>query len=492
MRPQRLALSFFLIEIALWPSNALALPACPGQTFYLKSGEALEIEFNRRPGCDVRFFNVERGAVERRLFYSSGKTDDRMLSARERDTAEAWSELPQKAYVKARADTVIKFLAQAPTAPAQEKAPQEVCPGMTLQLSPGQEVSVRLGKRRGCNVGWSTYEGTVEEFIIYPSGKTDRRTISPTTGEFRYQETPSALRIKAFTPASLKFLAQRPVPSQTQPPQLAPQVQAPRPAPAPPKRATELPQFNSEMISKEMAERLLALVVGAVFIGLLMLLGKSSILVIGHWSKLIENLQASPKEFYTSVEQGIERRQVPSISNSRVDWKEGGLFTAWREYLRINREKEVIDICGAPYGSGFFVSWWHGELQPSAIGPTLLAIGLVFILDTIFAQFGSPMRLIGTVIGSILIFLFVGILINRSAGQNWVIYVLAIPVIGWLMDRLFLPPTYYRIDSASMFRSAIEQAVHEVIDQMAQAKGLRALTELEKKPILRDFFQRLR
>jgi hypothetical protein len=86
-------------------------------------------------------------------------------------------------------------------------------------------------------------------------------------------------------------------------------------------------------------------------------------------------------------------------------------------------------------------------------------------------------------------FLFVGILLNRSAGNNWVRYVLAIPVLGWLWDRLFLPPTYYRIDSASMFRAAIEQAVHEVIDQMTEAKGLRALTELEKKPILRDFFQ---
>jgi pantoate kinase len=90
----------------------------------------------------------------------------------------------------------------------------------------------------------------------------------------------------------------------------------------------------------------------------------------------------------------------------------------------------------------------------------------------------------------ILIFLLVGILINRSAGKNWVRYVLAIPGIGWLMNRFFMPPTYYRIDTESMFQTAIHCAVQEVVDQMTAAKGLRALTELERKPILREFFQR--
>ena len=104
-----LVLSFFLF--ALRSSSALALPACPGQSFYLKTGEALEIEFNRRPGCDVRFIAVERGNVERKLFYPSGKTDNRTLTRGQKDIPEAWSELPQKAYLKAHAETVIKFLA---------------------------------------------------------------------------------------------------------------------------------------------------------------------------------------------------------------------------------------------------------------------------------------------------------------------------------------------------------------------------------------------
>ena len=38
-----------------------------------------------------------------------------------------------------------------------------------------------------------------------------------------------------------------------------------------------------------------------------------------------------------------------------------------------------------------------------------------------------------------------------------------------------------------MFRSAADAAVHETIDGLLTAKGLRALTEDERKPIFRKF-----
>jgi hypothetical protein len=501
MNPLWVVLSTFLFAIPL--GSALALPACPDQRFYLKSGEALEIEFNRRPGCDVRFFAVERGTVERKLFYPSGKTDERRLSARERDIPEAWSELPQKAYLKASSESVVKFLAQSPPVTPQEKPPQkqreptaplEVCPDNFFKLSPGEELLVRWGNRPDCRVGWTNYKGTVEEFITYPSGRTQTRIVSPASGEFRYRETPLSIRIKAIGPAEVRYFEKKPMPVQTPAPRMVQQPQAPRPAPPQFKFQTQPASQTSENVLSQIIIILLA--VGFI-IFVILLSRSSSIFVLGHWSKLIENLQASTQEFYGSVENAIATRKVPAISNSRIDWKEGGLFTAYREYLRISREKEVIDICGAPCGTGFFVSWWHGELRPSPIGPALATIGLVYALDVgitlVLPQyFGMLVRLMVLATVLLLIFLFVGILINRSAGENWVRYVLVIPVIGWLMDRLFLPPTFYRIDSASMFRAAIEQSVHEVVDQMTQAKGLRALTELERRPILRDFFQRLR
>ena len=41
-----------------------------------------------------------------------------------------------------------------------------------------------------------------------------------------------------------------------------------------------------------------------------------------------------------------------------------------------------------------------------------------------------------------------------------------------------------------MFRGAVYSAVLEVIDEITNAKGLRALSETERKPILTDLFKR--
>ena len=83
--------------------------------------------------------------------------------------------------------------------------------------------------------------------------------------------------------------------------------------------------------------------------------------VLAQWSTLVEGLQWSPKDFYGSVEQAIQRRQLPDIFVSRVNYAEGGPFSAKREYLRVTRKKDhIFDICGAPFGTGFFSLSWLG------------------------------------------------------------------------------------------------------------------------------------
>lgn len=63
-------------------------------------------------------------------------------------------------------------------------------------------------------------------------------------------------------------------------------------------------------------------------------------------------------------------------------------------------------------------------------------------------------------------------------------------MLGAIVERFVRPQTYYRIDTALMFQESIRRAVLEVVDGLTEAKGLRALTELERKPILRELFQR--
>lgn len=157
--------------------------------------------------------------------------------------------------------------------------------------------------------------------------------------------------------------------------------------------------------------------------------------VISHWYHLTEGLQTSPLEFYGAVEQAIATRQVPDVKTLRVDWREGGVLSAKREYLRVRRKDLIFDVCGAPFGNAFFVSWWLGE-------------------------------------------------------RSWAATLASLPVVGILFAWLVKPGTYYKIDTALMFQESIHSAVLEVVDGLTEAKGLRTLSDLDRKPILREFYRR--
>jgi hypothetical protein len=72
-------------------------------------------------------------------------------------------------------------------------------------------------------------------------------------------------------------------------------------------------------------------------------LGKDAT-VISHWHHPVENFQTSTMEFYAAVEQALKPREIPDYSVSRIDWREGGVLTARREYLRIKRGKLAFDL----------------------------------------------------------------------------------------------------------------------------------------------------
>lgn len=204
--------------------------------------------------------------------------------------------------------------------------------------------------------------------------------------------------------------------------------------------------------------------------------------VLSHWYLLIEDFQTSALDFYTAVEEAIARREIPDVELSRVDWKEGGVLTAKREYLRVSREKLAFDICAAPFGNGYFFSWWLARLPPAH--PFLWALGF-------FVGFAISLRLMwemGLIISALLVPAAVWLL--GKAVQEGVLgteeYVVELPYIGWIYERLFRPTTYYKLDTALMYQESVRNAVLEVIDELRTQKGLRALSEDERAPRLRD------
>ncbi len=157
--------------------------------------------------------------------------------------------------------------------------------------------------------------------------------------------------------------------------------------------------------------------------------------IISHWNTMLQGVQASSQTFYQSVEDTIRSHHVKDVQLSHVDFAEGGLLSARRTYLQAARKDHVFHICAAPFGDGFFISWWLGEAE-----------------------------------------------------RGFRAWLSNLPYVGRLFRALLKPLTYYQIDTALMFQSVTHGAVLEVIDGLTNAKGQRALSEFDRKPVMKSFF----
>lgn len=149
-----------------------------------------------------------------------------------------------------------------------------------------------------------------------------------------------------------------------------------------------------------------------------------------HWQHHFDTLHYSSQEFYKTLEEAIKQKEMPDLKISRITLDEAGIGSAQREYLRIQRKYLQFDVCAAPFGHGFFVSWWQGDRY--------------HIIRLIFA---------------------------------------AMPFVGKYLDRAIFAVTYYTIDTEEMFKNSIHTLVLNIVDEITKDKGIRGLTELERKPV---------
>jgi len=89
--------------------------------------------------------------------------------------------------------------------------------------------------------------------------------------------------------------------------------------------------------------------------------------VLSHWSTLIEEFHTSSLDFYSLVESAIARRDIPNALVTRIDYQESGVLSARREYLRVERGEDALDICAAPFRRGYFFSSWLAQKRPSLL-----------------------------------------------------------------------------------------------------------------------------
>lgn len=138
-----------------------------------------------------------------------------------------------------------------------------------------------------------------------------------------------------------------------------------------------------------------------------------------NWMTTFEGLKFSSKDFYGMVEKRVKAHAVPAVKVSRINYNEGGLLSSKREYLRVEYRHLAFEICAAPFGNDFFVSWWFG---------------------------------------------------NTSTLQNDIVRKLFKGLLGETA-------TYYRLDTQAMFMENVRLSITRAIEEMTAAKGFKAINE---------------
>lgn len=235
--------------------------------------------------------------------------------------------------------------------------------------------------------------------------------------------------------------------------------------------------------------------------------------LISHWQNSRPGLQASTQELYAAIFRRLQALNLPETEAWTVQYREAGIFSAKRDYLQVQRRQYAFDICGAPFGDSYFISWWLSVPVPHFILRMALlvccaafwcawvvVVGFVFFksIDWISGMLvAEPMKqaavtVVLAIVAAIGVFVsawvvLFGVLHTLVVlGVFWAETVESVPAVGWMYRVLISPITYYRLDTALMFRNTVHNVVLEAIEEITTAKGVRiaALTEQERTPTM--------
>ncbi len=157
---------------------------------------------------------------------------------------------------------------------------------------------------------------------------------------------------------------------------------------------------------------------------------------IGNWSHLFHDFHYDPDTFYDLVIKTMRERKVPDFAFIKLTLKEGGLLSHSRLYLQVSRGDFIFHICAAPWGTGYFFSWWLRQKM-------------------------------------------------NDIDQ----FLILIPFVGSRIVKLRQYQSYYKLDTDSMFKKSVHQCVLAAIDSLTSAKGVRGMSELERSPDMRSIIK---
>jgi hypothetical protein len=221
--------------------------------------------------------------------------------------------------------------------------------------------------------------------------------------------------------------------------------------------------------------------------------------VEAHSYQFIENISVSSHGFYHAVVRNLLSRQVPNMIPTRIEYHEGSILSAKREYLRLRRDRIVFDVCAAPFGTGFFVSWRLVTRQRSWM-KLCRKVGLVWFLGTLLlsmltamtAGFGQALQVFGTMTILLLILTTINI-IGHFVLHTWLLNIdanlSASPYYGELYAWVIGRDTYYHTDTILMFKEAVTAAILQAISEFTGTQELRPGSDREAKPVMKELFE---
>jgi hypothetical protein len=201
---------------------------------------------------------------------------------------------------------------------------------------------------------------------------------------------------------------------------------------------------------------------------------RKKVVVQEHWYVPLLDFKISTQEFYTAVEEELAERKVPDLEISRVEFAEGGILSAKREYLRLRRERLVFDICSAPFGTSWFFSL-RGSVIPQV--PTVWHVLVVVAgLTSLFLLYWFTFGLITGTVAIIASVLAVSVFLHFAGRWQGLDDALTqLPIIGVIYEVFFRSETYYREDTRLMYLDIVPRIVKHQIEEFTGRAGVKLI-----------------
>lgn len=158
---------------------------------------------------------------------------------------------------------------------------------------------------------------------------------------------------------------------------------------------------------------------------------------LSRWNVLIHGLHYSSKEYYDKLELVLKTENVEGLKFTTKNLSTGGILSSRRLYAHISYDGFVYEVCAAPFGNSFFISYWMS---------------------------GADNKL-----------------------KNGIA---RIPLFGKHVVNIFFPETYYRVDTCNMFHTLLHDTIIALTDEIAEKNDAQKLSENQKIPVMKDIFKR--